>query len=191
MTLAILICTLPDRSIKLRRLLAILDPQIKQFPDRVFYRIHDGGRSMPTGTKRNQLITQTQSDYFVFIDDDDVISPDYVSEILKAADSRPDVITFSGWMTTDGHSRAGWTIRLGSAYEERDGHYYRWPNHIVPIRRDAVRGVWFPAVWNQEDYRWSKEIHDAGLLKTEVHIDKDLYHYDYYSKPRRRRLHQT
>src|SRR5690606_23460158 len=87
MTLAILICTLPDRSIKLRRLLAILDPQIKQFPDRVFYRIHDGGRSMPTGTKRNQLITQTQSDYFVFIDDDDVISPDYVSEILKASRS--------------------------------------------------------------------------------------------------------
>lgn len=188
MTLAILICTLPDRVMKLRRLLAILDPQVKQFQDKVFYRIHDGGRSMPTGTKRNQLITQTQSDYFVFIDDDDLISNNYVAEIIKASEVRPDVITFRGWMTTNGHSRAGWTIRLGSTYEERNGHYYRWPNHIVPVRREAVHGIWFPDVWIQEDYRWSKAVRDAGALKSEVHIDKELYHYDFQTKPRKHRV---
>lgn len=188
MTLAILICTLPDRTLKLRRLLAVLNPQVKKYADRVKYHIHDGGRSMPTGAKRNALITQSNpSEYFVFIDDDDLITEDYVSQILKAAETHPDVITFDGWMTTNGSHRAEWTIQLGSDYCEREGRYYRWPNHIVPIRREAVTGIWFPEVYIQEDYRWSKEIHDRGVLKSEVHIDKALYHYDYQTKPRRHR----
>lgn len=178
MKLAILICTLADRRDKLKRLLNILTPQIEKFKDQVYYSLHDAGRFMPTGRKRNELITQTQSDYFVFIDDDDIVPVYYVSEILKAIEQNPDVITFKGYMTTDGRDRRDWTIRLGSKYEERNGHYYRWPNHIVPMRRDAVRGVMFPEIWHGEDYQWSKKINDLGLLKTEVFIDKDLYHYD-------------
>lgn len=178
MKLAILICTLADRRDKLKRLLNILTPQIEKFKDQVYYSLHDAGRFMPTGRKRNELITQTQSDYFVFIDDDDIVPMYYVSEILKAIEQNPDVITFKGYMTTDGRDRRDWTIRLGSKYEERNGHYYRWPNHIVPMRRDAVRGVMFPEIWHGEDYQWSKKINDLKLLKTEVFIDKDLYHYD-------------
>jgi len=177
-TLAILICTLPERTEKLNRLLNCLRPQIEAHQDQVFYRIHDAGRSMPTGTKRNQLISMTQSDYFVFIDDDDIISPRYVHYILNAMYMEPDVITFNGWMTTNGVDRRNWTIKLGSKYEERNGHYYRWPNHIVPMRREAVKDIRFPDIWIQEDYQWSKRIHDLGLLKTQVHIDKELYHYD-------------
>lgn len=176
--LAVLICTLPERYDKLKRLTNILDPQIEKFKDQVYYSIHDAGRNMPTGKKRNQLIDQTSSDYFVFIDDDDVVPMFYLDEIMKAIEQKPDVITFCGWMTTNGRDRRNWTIKLGSDYTEKNGHYYRWPNHIVPMRRDAVRGVRFPEIWIQEDYQWSKKIHDLRLLKTEVHIPKDLYHYD-------------
>lgn len=176
--LAILICTLPERADKLKRLTNSLDSQIERYKDQVYYSIHDAGRSMTTGRKRNELIQQTQSDYFVFIDDDDMVSMIYVSEILKALKYNPDVVTFKGWMTTNGTDRRDWTIKLGSKYEERDGHYYRWPNHIVPMKRELVRGVSFPEIYVQEDYQWSKKIHDLGLLKTEVHIDDYLYHYD-------------
>lgn len=182
-TLAILICTLPERSEKLKRLLNILNPQIAKYKDRVFYSLHDAGRGMPTGTKRNHLIQQTSSDYFVFIDDDDVVPIYYVHEIMEAIDkSQPDVITYQGYMTTNGDHRRNWTIKLGSDYNEIDGHYYRWPNHIVPMRRDKVRGVSFPDVWVQEDYLWSKAIRDKGLLQTEEHIEKDMYWYDFYQK---------
>ena len=187
MILAILICTLPNRADKLRRLMSVLQPQVHKYQDKVCIHINDSGASMPTGRKRNELINQSFSDYFVFIDDDDVVTSDYVEQILKAAQSNPDVITFRGWMTTNGRDRRGWTIRLNSRYEERDGHYYRWPNHIVPIRRDSVRGVWFQEIYVQEDYKWSKKIHDMRLLKTEVFIDKELYHYDFYTKPTRLR----
>lgn len=178
MKLAVLICTLPERADKLKRLTNILDPQIERFKDQVYYSIHDAGKFMPTGRKRNELINQTQSDYFVFIDDDDVVPMFYVSEILQAIEKGPHVITFNGWMTTNGADRRNWTIKLGSDYVERNGHFYRWPNHIVPMRRDIVRGVRFPEIWYQEDYQWSKKIRDMRLLKTSVHIEKDLYWYD-------------
>lgn len=182
-TLAILICTLPERADKLHRLLSVLKPQVSNYLDQVYYSVHDAGRTMPTGRKRNELINQTQSDYFVFIDDDDVVSTHYVHFILEAMKQNPDVITFNGWMTTNGQDRRNWTIKLGSDYKEENGHYYRWPNHIVPMRREAVRGVMFPEIWQQEDYLWSKKIRDLGLLKTSVHIDRDLYWYDCQVKP--------
>jgi GT2 family glycosyltransferase len=148
---------------------------------------------MTTGEKRNQLIAMTQTDYFCFVDDDDMISADYVSEMVKAMNQQPDVITFNGWMTTNGRDRKNFTIRLGEEYEERGGHFYRFPNHLCAFRRDLVRGIYFPHVWEQEDYQWARRIREYNLLRTEVHIDKDLYYYDFrtdkppYSRIRVRR----
>jgi glycosyltransferase involved in cell wall biosynthesis len=187
-TLSILICTLPDRSQKLHRLNSILLPQVRQHIDNVFIYYNDAGPRMPTGTKRNLLISCSSSDYFVFVDDDDMISGDYVSKITAAMETgRPDVITFNGFMTTNGGNRENFTIRLNSEYKTVLGHHYRWPNHIVPVRRDAVSGIHFPDIWMQEDYLWSKKVKDSMVLKSEVHIDADLYQYDYYTKPKKRR----
>jgi glycosyltransferase involved in cell wall biosynthesis len=178
MTLAILICTLPERFEKLKRLKNILEPQVERFKDRVFIKINDSGRQMPTGTKRNWLIEQTQSDYFVFVDDDDLVHAYYLDEIVKAMDSNPDVITFCGYITTNGANRVNWQIKLGNEYVEKNGMYYRWPNHLAVMKREKVRHIKFPDVWQLEDYRWSEQIAQRQLLKTEVHIPLELYHYD-------------
>ncbi len=179
MTLAILICTTPDRAAKLQRIKNILSPQVQRFKDKVFMSIHDGGRSIPTGTKRNMLIEQTSSDYFCFIDDDDVVASYYVDEIVKAMDKSPDVITFNGYITTNGKNRVNWEIKLGNKYEERDGMYYRFPNHLAVMKRELVRHIKFPDVWKQEDYHWALQIHNRKLLKTEVHIPLELYGYEF------------
>ena len=187
MTLAILIPTLPEEySInKLQRLNNIIDPQIERFPQ-VTKHIHDAGRSMPTGTKRNELIKNTDSDYFVFIDCDDVVPVYYLDEIIKAIEQgRPDVVTFIGYMTTNGNNRRNFTIKLGSDYNERAGHYYRWPNHLCVFKRSVVESVKFPDIWQREDYEWSKRVRDKGLLKTEVHIAKDMYVYDFWDQNKR------
>lgn len=178
-SLAILICTLPERFDKLKRLKNILEPQVQRYKERVFISISDVGRQMPTGTKRNSLIEQTQSDYFCFIDDDDQVSGYYVDEIIKALATSPDVVTFQGWMTTNGTRKTNWTIKLGEKYEERNGHYYRWPNHLSVFKRSLVNRFKFPDVWLQEDFIWSKKIHDSGVLKSEVHIPLQLYHYEF------------
>ena len=181
MRLAILICTLnePFYIQRLKRLQAELDRQIKQFPDQVYYTIHDAGRSMTTGQKRNELIKNTQSEYFVFIDSDDMVVSDYVSTVLNAINSGADCITYRGWMTTKGQRRQEWKIKLGSPYITVKDYHYRWPNHISVMKRDRVAHINFPHKTIGEDYDWSEQIMKKGLLKTEVHIDKLMYHYDF------------
>lgn len=183
MKFLILICTLPERADKLKRLTLELDRQKAKFNGQVNYKIHEAGRGLPTGTKRNILIEQNYSEYFSFVDDDDMVSKDYIEQMLIAMDSNPDVITFNGWMTTNGTNRQNFTIRLGSKYEEKNGHFYRFPNHLCAFKRDKVKHIKFPDLWQMEDYQWAKAIHDRKLLKTEVHIEADLYHYDCYPRP--------
>lgn len=188
MRLQILIPTLnePFYIRKLSRLMSVLKPQVEKYPGLVDYSINDAGRSMTTGKKRNLMIAGSVSDYFVFIDSDDLISNDYLDEIMNGLNSNPDCVTMCGWMTTDGKDKRDWTIKLGSDYTERNRHYYRWPNHISVIRRAAVSGVMFPNQTNGEDYEWSKQVRDRGLLKSEFHIPKQIYFYDFIT-PRNRK----
>lgn len=188
MKLSILICTLnePYSIDMLKRLRNILDPQIERYKQDVELLIHDAGRFMPTGTKRNELIKICEGDYFCFIDCDDLIASYYLDEIMKGIERGVDVITMQGWMTTNNKNRADWTIKLGSEYVERNGHYYRWPNHLSVMKKSLVEHVKFPDIWVQEDYIWSKKIRDLNLLKTEYHIQEKIYHYDFKdNKPRR------
>jgi len=184
MKLSILIPTLnePESINFLRRLNNILDPQIARFPGQVEKVINDAPRSMPTGTKRNHLIKNSEGEYFSQIDVDDVPASYYVDEMMRAINSNPDVVTFNGYMTTNGDNRRNFTIELGSGYFEKNGHYYRWPNHLCAFKRGLVEHIKFPDKWQQEDYEWSKQINDKKLLKTEVHIEKDMYHYDFRAK---------
>jgi len=180
MTLSILIPTLPERFGYLSRLQAIIMPQVEKYHGEVEVLYHDGGRSYTTGEKRNNLLARAAGTHVMFLDDDDLVSKTYVHDIVGAIrDKNPDVVTFCGWMTTDGAAHIEFIIRLGEKYEARDGKYYRFPNHITAMRKSLVQHFQFPHVNTGEDYAWALQIHNAGVLKTEVHIDKPLYHYDF------------
>lgn len=178
--LSILICTIPERYKLLQRITKILDKQ--KTPD-VEIRIHDAGRSMSTGEKRNKLVEAAEGEYFCFIDDDDIVPDYYVSELLKAIESKPDVISFIGYMTTDGRNRQNFTIKLKSEYVTRNNHHYRFPNHLCAFKRDLVKHVKFPHTNIGEDYLWAVKL--QSLLKTEVHINKIMYIYDFISPQNR------
>lgn len=185
MILSICIPTLPEYKSQqhLANLMSLLNPQLT---DQVEIVTDARNRQTPTGTKRNDMYQKAKGLYVSSIDCDDWVSPDYVSSILEAAQSVPDVITFQGWMTENGRNRVDWTIKLGEKYEARNDHrgvvhYYRFPNHLVAMKRSIATRVKFPNIWQGEDYQWSKEIHDRQLCKTEIHINKQLYHYVYRS----------
>lgn len=189
-TLSVLIPTLPERYGLLKRLQGILIPQVDKHKDRVFIHYNDQGRSVTIGNKRNQLVSMVNTDFYVFIDDDDLISKDYISEILTAMDSNPDVITFNGWMTTNGINRKNFVIKLNERYEERNGIYYRHPNHLCPVKSSLGRQVMFPNQTSAEDYSYAVGLKQRKLLKTSIHIEKDLYHYDFVTtKPPYGRTH--
>lgn len=182
MKLTICIPTLPEPKSQqhLAKLMRLLEPQLN---DQADYIIDNRGREVPTGTKRNNLYESAKGEYVVSVDCDDFITPNYVSEILKALESNPDCVTFDGFMTENGGNRQDWTIKLGESYEARivngKQHIYRWPNHLAVMRKSIATSVKFPDIWNGEDYIWSKSIKERGLLKTGVHIPIQLYHYIY------------
>lgn len=185
MILSILIPTLPDSKHYLTRILSLLTPQLDGYAGLIELVIDDRGREIPTGAKRNDMIQKATGKYVIQVDCDDLIMPTYIQDIFNATNDGSDCITFRGYMTTNGASRVNFVIRLGEGYEERNGMYYRWPNHLCGIKREIAAAVKFPAIHQGEDYIWSKKIKDLGLLKTETFIDKELYHYDFRteSKP--------
>ena len=150
--------------------------------------VNDGKKNI--GEYRNGLINQAKGEYVVFIDDDDWVADSYVADIVSAINTHlidktgisltpPDVITFRGWMTTNGQSRVDWIIKVGEDYCERDGKYYRYPNHLCPIKKKIALMVPFKDINHGEDYQWATALKNKDLLKTSVHIDKELYHYRY------------
>lgn len=183
MKLSILIPTLnePYYIKGLKRLKSVLDPQVARYND-VEIRIHDGGRSIPTGTKRNELIANSKGEYFVQIDSDDMVPGYYVEELMNAINGSPDVVSFIGEMTTDGANKRNFVIRLGERYEERNGVFYRYCNHLCCFKRSVVGGIKFKPIWVQEDFHYATEIRDRRLLKREIHINKNMYLYDFRTR---------
>lgn len=180
MVLSILICHLPEREHFMDRLKSVLLPQIENHPE-VEILIDPSGREMPTGTKRNLLMQRANGKYTVFIDVDDLVSSDYVERILEATKSDPDVITINGLYVEDNKWEKPWIMRLGQNYSDTKDFFYRWPNHISPMKKSLIQHIKFEDRWKGEDFEWSKKIHNMKLLKTEVHIPERIYRYEYLS----------
>ena len=54
------------------------------------------------GWKRNLLLQNCEGEYFMFIDDDDMVCDDALPLIINLLGNNPDVITLDGTLTTDG-----------------------------------------------------------------------------------------
>jgi len=135
------------------------------------------------GEKRNDLLKMSKGKYIVFIDDDDIVSDDYVESIIDALIENPDCdcVGIKGIITFDGDDEKKWEISKDfGEWFERDNVYYRTPNHISPIKTSIAQSVGFPNIADREDYFYSMGI--LPFLKNEVKIDKELYHYQYVTK---------
>lgn len=182
--LSILICTMTSRADMLARLRSRLDPQVAQFAESVeiLEELDDG--TMPVGMKRNRLVRRALGEYTVFIDDDDLPSPDYVRKIMEAinATPRPDVVGIRGVMVVLDGNRVErkrsfeHTIRHDRWYVN-GGHYYRCPCHLNPVRREiALRVPFRNDITFEEDFLQSLDM--RGQLKVESMIEGPIYLYE-------------
>lgn len=193
--LSILIAHMPNRRDLLLKVMNVLNPQTfdesKTFDGDHTWTIlspienieikMDQSLDYNIGVKRNKLLQLAKGDYVVFIDDDDMISHDYVSKILAATETNPDCIGISGTITFNGGNRKQWHIskEYGHWYE-KNNIYYRTPNHISPVKRELALQAGFPEISFGEDAEYSSRL--LPLLKTEVIIPGDLYEYRYVKK---------
>lgn len=169
--------------------------QTKEFPGAVNVLSDSGPEKI--GIKRNRLLarmnfengTKHETDYVCFIDDDDMVAPDYIKTILEAIEKNPDCdcLSLRGIITTDGGNPEMFEHSLKYTKWDDNGtkypniRYERYPNHLNVIRADIARQFKFLEVNRGEDHDWSTQIHKSGLLKNEVYIDKVLYYYQYRS----------
>jgi GT2 family glycosyltransferase len=187
--LSILIPTTYGRKEMLRELMRHVEHQIKSLSveDSVEILIDEDGGEASVGSKRQRLLELAKGEMVVHIDSDDWVSDDYIESILLAIESKPDVIGFEGYMTHDGERRENFKISKDLLYITiKDGYgkneYLRFNNHLSPIKRDIALKIGFKDMKFAEDYDYALRLKESGLIKTEVYIPKDLYHYRYCSK---------
>lgn len=176
MVLSILICHLPHRKPLLDKLLFEIRSQISAGRYEVEILVDPGPGTV--GTKRQRLLDIAQGEYVCFVDDDDEVSSDYLSSIIPHL-GEYDVIGFQGDITTNGRNLKIFTISRLHSYEEKKGIYYRFNNHLSPVRRSIALQIGFKDMSHGEDYDYGLRLHESGLIKTEKYIYKPLYHYKY------------
>jgi glycosyltransferase involved in cell wall biosynthesis len=178
MILSILIPTLRRRNAQLRLLLdAVYSQQVDGVE--VLLDIDDGEDTV--GKKRQRLLSKARGEFVAHIDDDDRISPTYVSKILSAIEKNPDVVGLTGIITTEGLNPKKFihTMQCKTWYEH-ENCYYRNPNHLNPVKRELALQVGFKDINCGEDKDYSDRL--LPLLKTEVFIPETLYYYQFSNK---------
>lgn len=138
----------------------------------------DGERTI--GLKRNALLETATGDYICFIDDDDMISANYIELLMKAAKSDCDCSSLKGIITFNGTRPEIFEHSL--KYKDwkttnNEIKYERYPNHLNMIRSSIAKQFKFPETNHGEDHDWSTQLHKSGLLKTEYYIPDILYYY--------------
>lgn len=133
------------------------------------------------GVKRQRLLQAAAGDYVCFIDDDDEVSPVYVSSIVSLLGS-VDAIGFEGEITTNGRHAKRFSISMNHNYEEKGGIYYRYNNHLSPVRREIALKIGYKDMSYGEDHDYATRLHQSGLIKTEHYIYTPMYFYKYITK---------
>lgn len=183
--LSILVCSLNNRLDFLKRLYNILTPQLSNEVELI---IETDNGEATIGAKRNTLLKKAKGDYIAFVDDDDRVSSDYVSKILSAIETEPDVVGIHLLMTTDGvtEEKTFHSIVYTHWFDEQDPdkpwlkRYYRNPNHLNPVKREHALKVMFPEISMGEDKVYSTNL--LQYCKTEIYIKEPIYFYDFRSK---------
>jgi len=181
--LSILICSTSTRKVYLDKILEILNRQ--KNGQEILINSDD---VKTIGEKRNELIDQAKGKYIVFVDDDDLVSDDYVTLILDAAKNNCDVVGIHLIYTRDGQNpqKTYHSLKYDHWFQTPDPKepgkqiYYRNPNHLNPVKREYALKARFPHKSFGEDKDYSMAL--LPFLKTEIMIEKPIYFYLYRTK---------
>lgn len=129
-----------------------------------YIRKENGGVS----SARNVGLEKAKGDYIVFIDSDDLVSPDYIEQIFDAIKSNPDTVYIS-WRSID--------RKLGKVIESESDEFNPW-NRCVwnrVFKREWLNGLRFnEGMQVAEDDDFLKRLPEA---KSKTYISKPIYFY--------------
>ena len=179
MKLSILILSITQRANLLDRLLIQLNNQVSENDlhnvVEILTCIDSGEQSI--GSKRNYLKNKASGEYICFIDDDDLVSNDYLICILNELDKNYDIVGFfvehikngvkQDTLICPNPSIDGFTIK----------NIRFWINmlHLCPHKRELANQINFPDINNWEDLEYSNEL--KKCINSQFRIEKILYYY--------------
>lgn len=136
----------------------------------------DSGESS-SGLKRQKLMEQASGKYICYVDDDDRVSPSYVSSLVEGCLSGTDVVTFNLQMKNARKQNEIWKFGL-NGNDRKNGRMC--VNHLCAWKKSiASRVAWVPELGYWDDHFWFEPLFYAGLVRTQFHVDRVLYYYDY------------
>lgn len=177
MMISICICTLNDREHLLQRLLDVLAPQLT--PDVEVLIERDDGES-PIGVKRQRLLDRATGYYHACLDDDDLVSPNYIERLVTASRDRSDAIMFDINCYRDGllsgvmHPSMSHSP-CGDRMVDDVRHLDCPPKHLCAVRTTIARRVGFQPINLGEDTAFEQGI--LPFIRHETRINEVLYEY--------------
>ncbi len=141
-------------------------------------------KTMTIGQKRELMYSMATGLFAWQIDSDDWIADNGICLILEAIKSNPEVscITFRERCMMNGeYKTCNHSIQYSQWMDNSDGYdYIRSPFYKDVIRTDIAKSVPFEHIRYNEDERFSYALYPH--LKDEIHIDQELYYYNYEPK---------
>lgn len=174
----ILICSIEHRTDMLAEL---LDELGRQIVPGVGVHVYRDNLEASYTEKCQRLLDSSTADYVSYVDDDDAVAEDYVQTIVEALQQRPDYVGFNVLYTVDGVPQmpALHSLKYDGWINTPDA-LYRDISHLNPIRRDlAAQSAWIGRTDLIADAEWVSGLRQLGCVKTEVYVDRNLYHYRY------------
>lgn len=180
MLLSILIPSLHRRTEFLARLLSVLQPQVVADVE-ILIDIDAGEKSI--GEKRNRLLARAKGSHVAFVDDDDLVSPDYVEHLLAGVKRGVDVVSVRGQHIRNGQFWRKFVDEVGKPFSmvEEDGvrTIFYGLQHLDAIRRSIAEQFEFPAIRFGEDRHFSVKVEQSGLVRTSWQVPTDVYFYHF------------
>ena len=179
--LSILILTLPTRIDSYSNLIKSLNKQVVE--NNLVHRVQIlsicDSKEISVGKKRNILLKESIGKYVCFIDDDDIVSPNYLIKLLEGINSNADVITFCGDYVEHNKHKPFSISMIHRGNYNHPNIFYRLPNHLCPVKREIALMSLFTDKNFGEDSDYSERINTH--LTNEFHISDKLYFYMYDS----------
>jgi hypothetical protein len=172
--LSVLICSLHTRTRSLTRLLDALSEQPADLRARtqVLIDIDDA----PTiGAKRQRLLEASSGRYVAYIDDDDLVTGAYLTELFCGIDKGVDHIGVRMLYCHHGKREPVECSMRHRTWEKRGGVYLRGAQHVCAVKRELALEAGFPNVSFGEDHTYSDAL--TPLVTTEYLTATPVYLY--------------
>jgi glycosyltransferase involved in cell wall biosynthesis len=178
--LTILVPTVPSRiELFYVKLMKELLRQIEPYKNDIELISFFDNKKRSIGKKRQEMVNLSQGEYIVFIDDDDGISEDYVSQIMTKLYENPDAdcVVFDTLFRSNGEIDK--LCKYGIEFEYgfiNDSEWRGKPAHTMVYSSKIVKNHQYTDMGGGEDINWVKRAYLD--IKNQVRIDKVLYFYD-------------